>query len=96
LGELDSKVNRAEENKDYALLQQLESEYTANILNVDNHSEYDYLCLRFNLRENTDPIFPKFGKIDYLMYFFGKGWRVLLTLCYFLLPLIFVLFWNLH
>ena len=46
LDELCSKAMRAEKDNDITLLQQLESEYTSNLLNVENHSDYDYLCLR--------------------------------------------------
>lgn len=96
LDELYSKVKRAEKDENYELIQQLESEYTANILNVENHSDYDYLCLRFSLRNNKETTLPEFGKSDYGQYILERGWRMLLALFYFVLPLAIALLWNLY
>lgn len=96
LDELYSKVKNAETNKNYDLIQQLESEYTANILNIENHSDYDYLCLRFSLINNNKTTLPKFRKIDYCQYILERGWRMLLTLFYFVLPLVIALLWKLY
>lgn len=96
LDELCSKVKRAEEDKNHNLIQQLESEYTANILNVENHSDYDYLCLRFSLRNNNKTTLPNFEKSDFGQYLLERGWRMVLTLFYFVLPLAIAYLWNLY
>lgn len=96
LDELYSKVVRAEKSDESELIQQLESEYTANILNVENHSDYDYLCLRFSLRDNTKTTLPEFKGIECFHYIIKKGWRILLTLFYFFLPFAIAYLWNLY
>ena len=96
LDELYSKVVRAEESKNYELIQQLESEYTANILNVENHSDYDYLCLRFSLRNNTNTTLPEFRKSDYVQYIIENGWRIFLTFFYFILPFAIACLWDIY
>lgn len=96
LDELFSKVERAEESNNSGLIQQFESEYTANILNVENHSDYDYLCLRFSLRNNNKTTLPEFRKSDYAQYIIENGWRVLLTFFYFVLPFAIAYLWNLY
>lgn len=96
LDELYSKVVRVERNKNHELIQQFESEYTANILNIENHSDYDYLCLRFSLRANTETTFPVFRKSDYGQYVVERGWRILLTFFYFVLPFAIAHLWNLY
>ncbi len=96
LDELHSKVLRVERNENHELIQQFESEYTANILNIENHSDYDYLCLRFSLRSNTETTLPVFRKSDYGQYIVERGWRVLLTFFYFVLPFAIAQLWNLY
>jgi len=96
LDELYSKVKRAEKKENHDLIQQLESEYTAIILNVENHSDYDYLCLRFSLRNNKETTLPEFRKTDYCHYILEKGWRLLVALFYFILPVAIAFLWNLY
>ncbi len=96
LDELYSKVVRAEESNNSELIQQLESEYTANILNVENHSDYDYLCLRLSLRNNNKTTLPAFRISDYFQYIIQKGWRVLLVFFYFVLPFAIAYLWNFY
>lgn len=96
LDELYSKIVRAEKDNNYELIQYLESEYTSNILNIENHVEFDYLCLRFSLRNNKKTTLPVFTISDYCRYFFEKGWRVFLTLFFILLPIIVTFFWKVY
>jgi hypothetical protein len=96
LDELFHKVVLAEKNKNDDLIQQFESEYTANLLNVENHSDYDYLCLRFNLRYNTDTTLPPFTLSDYAQYILEKGWRIIVVFLYFILPFAIALLWALY
>ena len=98
LDELFYKVVRAEKNKnrDDELIQQLESEYATNLLNVENHSDYDYLCLRFSLRHNTNTTLPPFALRDHVQYILEKGWRIIVIFLYFILPFAIAFLWNLY
>ena len=92
LDELYSKVKRAEISKDYDHIQQYESEYTANLLNVENHSDYDYLCFRYVKRNDDNTTLPRFVKFDYFLYYCSKFWRFTFGVVCFLLPFIIFLF----
>lgn len=94
LDELFSNVKRAEEKKNEILIQALEREYSDIILNVENHTDYDFLCLRFSLRNNTTTL-PKFKPNDYAQYFVEKAGRILLVLFFISLPFIITFIWGL-
>jgi hypothetical protein len=96
LDELYSKVKRAEKDNNIDLIQELESEYSATIQNVENHSDYDYLCLRFGLRNSKETTLPEFRKSDYAQYVLERVWRTLLVLFYFVFPLLIAILWNLY
>jgi|GEM_PF-1224900 len=91
---LYSKAKNAEQNDQNTLLQQIESEYTTALLNVENHTDFDYLRLRFSLRNNQDTTLPAFTKIDYLRYIWENFWRGLLIIFCLFLPGLLVLLWN--
>jgi hypothetical protein len=95
LDELYLKVKRAEGNKDDHLLQDLEGEYLTIIQNVENHSDNDYLTLRFNLRNDKDTTFNKFIFFDYVQYYFEKIKGYLLLGLLFVLPFILTYIWGL-
>jgi hypothetical protein len=78
LDELYSKAKRAELGKDEDALPGIESEYTSILVNIENHSEFDYLCLRYSLRDKKDTTLPRFTKADYVQYFYEKTWRAIL------------------
>ena len=90
LDELYSRAKRAEANKDENGLEDLESEYTSLIINIENHSEYDYLCLRYSLRNNKDTTLPPFTKADHIRFLWGITWRVTLTVIAFVIALPFI------
>ena len=90
LDELYSKVIRAEESNNSDLVGQLESEYANNLLQIENHTDYDYLCLRYSLRKNKNTTLPTFKCKDYACFYWAKLWRVLLIILILLLPLIIV------
>lgn len=96
LDELFSKADRAQKSQNNSIIEQLESEYTANIINVENHSDYDYLCLRYSLRNNPNTTLPDFKIIDYATYFFEKGWRALVVMFYFILPFAIAFLWKIY
>ena len=94
LDELHSKAKYGEQINDNNLLQQVESEYTTALLNVENHTYYDYLCLRFSLRNHRDTTLPAFTAIDFMQYLWEKFWRMLLISFYFIIPGLLALLWN--
>jgi len=88
------KAKRAEEQGDQDLIQQLESEYAAVLSNIENHSDYDYLCLRYSLRNSEDTSLPPFAKIHHANYIWQRFWRVVLVAFLFVLPIIAVVLWS--
>ena len=94
LDELYSKAKRAEKSEDIEMIQNLEAEYTSLLINIENHSEYDYLCLRHSLKDNPDTTLPSFTRADSLQYFWEKFWRGALTTILFAISIPFiVLIW---
>lgn len=94
LDELYPKVKRAEKKEDHELIGQLESEYTSNLLNIENHSDYDYLCLRYALHNDKNTTLPPFTWIDRICFVLEKLWRALLIVLFFILPLIAIIVFN--
>jgi hypothetical protein len=92
LDELLTKAKRAENNNDEKTLEGLESEYTSLLLNIENHTEYDYLCLRFSLRKNLDTTLPTFTRADFARYVFEKTWRMVIIIFVFAISLPFIVF----
>jgi len=93
LDELYSKVLRAQENKETKQIELFESEYTSLMLNTENHSDYDYLCLRFNLRNDNQSKLPTLTNYDYYLYFWGKFWRIIVYIFYFISPIAIAFLW---
>lgn len=94
LDELYSKVKRAESSEDLEMLQNLEAEYTGLLINIENHSESDYLSLRYSLKDNSHTTLPPFTRSDLALYIWEKVWRGTLTVIGFVIPLPFiVLIW---
>jgi len=92
LDELYSRAKRAEARKDKQALQSIESEYTSLLMNIENHSEYDYLCLRYSIKDNKDTTLPPFTRRDYLQYFWEKAWRSILTVIAFGISIPLIIF----
>lgn len=74
-------------------IEQIESEYANILLNVENHSDYDFLSLRYSLRNNKDTNLPRFTFYEYLNYYFSKIYRMLLSIIIFFLPFIISYTW---
>ena len=91
---LYSKVKRAEEEKDFKILTHYESEYSGILDNVENHTEYDYLCLRYSLRNNQETTLPKFRIVDYVVFFMHKGLRFLFIVLCVILPIAVPILWS--
>lgn len=92
LDELASRAMRAEENKDIALLENIHNEYSAVLLNVENHIDYDYLCFRFSKR-NDAGLTPSFKWQEKVNYCFKVGLRLILKGLLFLLPPLILLWY---
>lgn len=92
LDELYSKVKHAEVNNDDRALSYLESEYTSLLLNIENHSEFDFLRLRFTLRDNKDTTLPPFTRKDYCDYIWGLvlRWFIIIVAFVISFPLIVI------
>lgn len=91
LDELYSKVKRAEKSENNEMLQNLEAEYTGLLINIENHSEYDFLCLRHSLKDNQNTTLPPYSRSDLVRYIWEKVWRWVLTTIFFLIPLPFII-----
>lgn len=88
LDELCSRANILEKMNDEERISQVESEYTNILINVENHSDYDYLCMRYSLRNIEDSYLPKFTNHDYIRYILSKFIRGLIIIIIFVLPFI--------
>ncbi len=95
LDELYWKVKRAEEAQNADAIRQFESEYAAVLLNIENHTDYDYLNLRYSLRNDDKTTLLSFSWSDYLIFSWGKSWRISVTLICFLLPMVLAFLWSL-
>ncbi len=91
LDELYSKVKRAEESEGIEMLQNLEAEYTGLLINIENHSEYDFLCLRHSLKDNPNTTLPPYTRSDLAHYIWEKLWRGTLTVLFFAIPIPFII-----
>jgi len=95
LDELFAKVKNAEELQDHKLIQQIESEYATLLLNVENHTDYDYFCLRYSLRSNEKTTLPKFTKLDSVIFYCEKFWRFMVIAFCFVWPILIFYLWDL-
>ena len=93
LDDLYSRSVQIENEGDEGKIFQIESEYANILLNVENHSDYDFLCLRYSLRKNIKTSLPRFTCSDILKYFIYKFYRVLLSIIILFLPFIISSMW---
>ena len=94
LEELYFQAKQAEEQQDFDRICPLKSQYVALLSGIENHSEYDYLRLRYNERNNTDTTLPQFTQIDYINFYLQTAWRFFFVIIIFFLPVIFFIVWN--
>jgi amino acid permease len=87
LDDIFGRVKKAEESEG-GVGSEFQLEYNECIGAVENHSEYDYLCLRITLRNDSKSGLPQVSKADLFKYFVEKGWRVLICVACFILPLV--------
>ena len=93
LDKLYLKAIKMEELSDQRKIEQIESEYANILLNVENHSDYDFLSLRYSLRNNKNTNLPRLTFFDFIYYYFSKFFRILITIIIFLLPFIISYIW---
>jgi len=90
------KLTKAEESNQSNQIDQLYSEYLSSIANIENHTEYDYLCFRYSQKNNKEKTtLPQFTKTDLLFYYFQLGFRWIGILVLLLLPFLLLIIWNL-
>ena len=94
LDNLYFKIKNAEQNNDDKLLHDLESQYIDTIQHVENHSDFDYLRLRFELRNNTDTTLPKFTRHDWFCFISQWILTKLLIAFIFFLPIGMSILWT--
>lgn len=94
LDELYLKICHAEENNPLKAeeLEQFRSEYLKILDSVENHSSYDFICLRYSLRKNKKTTLEPFKISDYVSFWSFKALRLVILCVLFVLPpiLIFV------
>lgn len=93
LDDLYFKVKNAEEGNSESL-QEFNTIYNDILRNIENHSEYDYLRLKFSLR-NKETTLPPFSKIDYCSLIIRTLIFGICILAVFLLPFIVQIIWVL-
>jgi hypothetical protein len=88
LDELYTYTLNIEESKDSKSMQEVIKRYNDILLNVENHSEYDYLNLRFSLRKQKNTTLPEFTKLDYCDFLLETFIRIISIIFLFLVPLV--------
>ena len=88
LDELYLKVKNHEKSPNPEAIVDYQKNYNDILLNIDNHSPYDYLCLRHSLRNNNNTTLPPFTRIDYIHFIIEKAVRILLIMLLFSSPFI--------
>ena len=63
-----------ESEQNSELIKHLENEYFSILQNIENHTEYDYLKLRFSLRNDNKTTLPPFSNLDWFHYSGDLEW----------------------
>lgn len=95
LDELYNKVKGCEKKQNEQLLKDYIANYSDILLNVENHSNYDFLCLRYSLRKKKETTLDVFTHWDYFQFIVEKSIRIFIVIFLFLSPIILLLFWRL-
>ena len=93
---LCTKVIQFEKNNDTDMLLNCESEYSSILANIENHTDYDYLCLRYSLRNNSNTTLPPFRWLDHVKLIWAKFWRGFVTVICFVLPFLILKAWKVY
>ncbi len=86
---LECSVRNEEDNENMAELKNLEKSYCALLNSIENHSDWDYLKLRFKRRNGANTTLGRFNTYDHLLYVCGYTIRTLSIIILFILPIIF-------
>ncbi len=95
LDELYLKAKRAEDAKNQEEIERLETSYHDILLMSENHSDFDFLCMRYSLRKDQNITTSPFTTTDYINFIFQKLGRSFCNIFYFLIPFILMILWNL-
>lgn len=94
LDKIYNNVKRAEGSQDLKMIENCETIYSDILLSVENHSSYDYLCMRHSIRGDENTTLPKYTKLDFFHYILEKVYRSLVVALCFCLPFIILFIWN--
>jgi hypothetical protein len=95
LDELYLKTKRGEKKEKQKLLNECQNEYSEILKHVENHTDFDYLCLRFSLRNNENTTLPRFTLQDGVIYVLYQLIAVVIYAVLFLgLPICFCFIWG--
>ena len=87
------KVSKHERDPNPDVMDDYQERYNGILLNIENHSPYDYLCLRHSLRNDRHTTLPLYTRIDYARFIFEKALRILLIMLLFIFPLLLAFVW---
>jgi hypothetical protein len=92
LRELYQRALRQENNDDIEGLEKIESEYSSLLMNIENHSEFDYLSFRYSVKDKEDTTLEPFSCSDRIRYYWEKAYRGALVVLAFVIPIPLYLF----
>lgn len=95
LDELYFKVKYCENEQNLQQLNEYYTNYNDILLNVENHSEYDFLCLRYSLRNNKNTTLEPYTIFDLIFFIFSTAKQIMFLLLLFLLPFLLLIIWKL-
>lgn len=94
LHDLYYKVMDCESSQKKELLDTCLTSYNDILINIENHTGYDYRCLRYSLRKDTDCTLPSYTRFDFAQFIAEKIIRILAVLILFLIPFLLSFTWN--
>lgn len=86
LDELYKKASGLKNDANSNLEEEIQRMYNTILLNVENHSNYDFLCFRHSMRNDPDATLPPFTWIDHLRFLAEKTIRIILVVALFISP----------
>lgn len=92
LDKLYEKTKRAEYEQRIDDLIIAEENYADLLSNIENHSDFDHLLLRYSERNNTNTTLPNFTIPDHVNYIISLISRYLIKLLIFITPITIVCF----
>lgn len=89
---LESNIRVAEKNNKNEEVLEHEKYYCELLNSIENHSDWDYLLLRFSRKSYQDTTLPPFGKYEWIQFVFGYIYRASVLITFFILPIIIAYF----